>query len=165
MNIFPQTYFPEVSLARMYSWPNGHFPENLFSRIDACQNVHLGDRTFPRKLIFQNKITLSPKSFLRKIIKMFIFFIFSNQYWLLITRKSWCITVTVFVLNKSYIPNRSIYIQSFTCFKRSRHRNLKLMKACYFVFDGDYSSSAFRLQIICNFFNSSAKRPDHCESH
>ena len=37
------------------------------------------------------------------------------------------------------------------------------MKDCYLVFDGDYSSSAFRLQIICIFFNSSAKRPDHSE--
>ena len=41
MDISPKTYFPEWTLVRMYSWPNGHFPENLFSRIDTCQSVHL----------------------------------------------------------------------------------------------------------------------------
>ena len=41
MDISPKTYFPELTLARVYIWPNGNFPENLFSRIDASQNVHL----------------------------------------------------------------------------------------------------------------------------
>ena len=52
----------------MYIWPNGHFPENLFSRMDTCQNVHFAEWTFPRKPIFQNKITLPPNSLLRKYI-------------------------------------------------------------------------------------------------
>ena len=82
MDISPKSYFPEWTLARMYIWPNGHFPEKLFSRMDTCQNVHLAEWTFSLKAIFQNKIRLPRKSFLkkyvlRKIIQMLIFCKFS----------------------------------------------------------------------------------------
>ena len=82
MHIWPNGHFHENLFSRIDTCQNVHFPKNLFSRTDTCQNVHLTKWTFSRKPIFQNKITLPRKSSLRKIIKMFIFFIFqikSNQ--------------------------------------------------------------------------------------
>ena len=46
MDVFPKTYFPEWTLARMYIWPNGQldiFPKTYFPELTLakCQNVHL----------------------------------------------------------------------------------------------------------------------------
>ena len=46
---FPKTYFPEFTLARMYIWQNVRFSENLFSRNYISSKIHFLDTIFHLK--------------------------------------------------------------------------------------------------------------------